>query len=148
MKLILADQRAAKLKYLEHFLVSSGHDVTAVQDGVGCLESLRQSIPDVLVVAAGLRWGGTDGVLDVMFHSRKMRDTPVLLLLDHRSESQLHRHPMVLSILRTPFQPSDLERLLVFLYLVNQNSQIEDNLCLRSSSIIPRRNYNRAFGPV
>lgn len=77
MKLILADQRAAKLKYLEHFLFNSGHDVTAVQDGVGCLGSLRQSIPDVLVLAAGLRWGGTDGVLDVMLHSRNMRDTPI-----------------------------------------------------------------------
>lgn len=125
MRVILADQRTSMLAYCRNYFADVGYDVSIAKDGVECLGLLRNSVPDVLVLAANLFWGGTDGILDVMMQSPKMKDVPVLLLLDYRSESKICRHPMVVSILRRPFQLHDLEKYVVFLHKVKKNCKTE-----------------------
>lgn len=55
-------------------------DLRFVRSGVACLCELRQSPPDVLALAADLPWGGSDGVLEVMWEDPALSRIPIILI--------------------------------------------------------------------
>ncbi len=63
MRLLIADSDPALADIYQSFFSNDGHDVEMAADGVQCLESIRQHLPDVLVLEYELPWGGGDGVL-------------------------------------------------------------------------------------
>lgn len=54
--------------------------VLTADDGVHCLNLLRESLPAVLVIEPNLSWGGGDGVLDVFHQELELHHVPVFAL--------------------------------------------------------------------
>lgn len=61
-------------------LARHGFDVTVVTSGVECVELLRATRQDVLVLESSLHWGGADGILTVRNEEADLRSIPVVLI--------------------------------------------------------------------
>jgi carbon storage regulator len=59
--------------------------------GLECLEMLREVVPDVLVLAPELLWGGADGILALMAEQPALRPPIVMLLTHNRNRTLLYR---------------------------------------------------------
>jgi CheY-like chemotaxis protein len=57
-----------------------GYEVAVARSGLECLEKLRMSCPDVLVLSTRLLWGGAAGVLALLREDDELPQTPVVLL--------------------------------------------------------------------
>lgn len=92
-------------------LSSNGFQVETATDGLECLDKLRQSVPDFLILDLELPWGGGDGVLAVMHEDPQLHTIPVVLtstviparVLDHLLATWL-----CVQALTKPFRLADL----------------------------------------
>jgi CheY-like chemotaxis protein len=66
-------------------LVEEGFRVAVVSSGLACLEALRSSPPEVLLLEQDLPWGG-DGVVARMREDPSLPHVPLTLLLSYPAE--------------------------------------------------------------
>jgi DNA-binding response OmpR family regulator len=92
MRVLIADRDEDLLESYGRFLASRDVKASLVTNGLNCIEQIRVSPPDVLVLAPGLLWGGTDGVLEWMYGEWGLPEVPPVILLAGGSEAdQLYR---------------------------------------------------------
>lgn len=60
---LIADRDGELCELLAMYLGDNGFEAETASSGLDCLEKLRQSMPDVLVLDLELDWGGSDGIL-------------------------------------------------------------------------------------
>jgi len=65
-RLLIADSDAELCDLYGRFLTERGYEVETSSNGLDCLASLRQVMPEVLVLDLELLWGGGDGVLALL----------------------------------------------------------------------------------
>ncbi|HVW37115.1 MAG TPA: response regulator, partial [Pirellulales bacterium] len=80
MRLMVADADESILERCENYSSRNGIALQIAKGGIECLDALRRSPPDVLVLDIDLPWGGGDGVLTVMREDDLLAGIPVVLL--------------------------------------------------------------------
>jgi DNA-binding response OmpR family regulator len=77
--LLLAEGDAELRDLYSAFLRKHGYDVAVAENGLDCLQQLKQESPHVLVLDLELCWGGGDGVLDWLRETGLHAKVPVVL---------------------------------------------------------------------
>jgi two-component system phosphate regulon response regulator PhoB len=91
------------------FLAASGYQVEVSKDGLDCLEKLRQSIPNVLLLDWNLRWGGGDGLLAWLREESVLQEVPTIITsAGFPEESPAFLKPPVVACLVKPFSMNSL----------------------------------------
>lgn len=90
---------------LGRLLARQGYEVGIVADGLNCLNRLRASPCQLLLLDLDLPWGGGDGVLAVMRDDPGLARVPVVVTSAAHAE---HILPPVVKALCRPFALSDL----------------------------------------
>jgi CheY-like chemotaxis protein len=119
MRIVIADKNGPAMRPLQSYLRSHGHDVELAADGLACLFSLREMVPDVMVIGIELDGMASEDVLTTMEQTPRLRNVPVLLMVSPESDTDLRRHPMVVSAARPSTRFDDLARQLSFLNILN-----------------------------
>lgn len=57
MRLLIADSDPTMTELYESYFSDKGYDVTAVGNGIQCIDAIREQMPDVLVLEHKLPWG-------------------------------------------------------------------------------------------
>lgn len=84
-KVLLAIQRSDCRTEFQRDLVRNGFEVVTADHGLECLQVFQAFSPDVIVLDPELRWGGGDGVLDVIRDDPGLSEVPVLVLTTSRN---------------------------------------------------------------
>ncbi len=79
-RVLIADHDEALLASYTAYLAGEGFGVATARSGLECLEQLRHSLPDILVLDLELPWGGGAGVLARMPDGSDVPPVPVLVL--------------------------------------------------------------------
>ena len=91
VRVLLADPDDYLLDYYRRSLERQGVAVITATTGLECMERLRDSAPDLLVMDPALPWGWGDGVLALMHEDADVPLIPVIVLTDGRDHSLLYR---------------------------------------------------------
>jgi CheY-like chemotaxis protein len=91
LRVLLASPSAYRRRVYSTELTHRKIDIGVAANGLECLQKLRASSWDVLVIEANLLWGGAEGVLALMADSSELRDTPVILIGAGASASELYK---------------------------------------------------------
>lgn len=118
MRIVVADQDKSFLESFREFLGVRGHEVAVATEGLTCLRWLRDFRPDVVALSNNLLWGGSDGVLSIMKEDPKLRNIPVLVMVENPAQPPWRLHPEMVSTVYRPFRHDDLVRRLGFLSLL------------------------------
>ena len=80
LRILIADpDESIHDTYCEH-LTREGFEVASVFSGVECVASLRERVPDLLLIEPELPWGGGDGVVASMGEDTPLASVPVVVL--------------------------------------------------------------------
>lgn len=120
MRIVIADKNVAAMRPFQSYLRSQGHHVELAGDGLECLFSLREMVPDVMVIGIELEGVASEEVLTTMEQNSRLRNIPVLLMVSPESDTDLRRHSMVVSAARPKTRFDDLARQLSFLNILNE----------------------------
>lgn len=82
MKVLLAGNDRRQLSEVKHALLAEGIAAEYVNTGIDCVNSLRNSRPDVLVIERDLMWGGLAGVRSVMRGDRLLAHVPIVVFTE------------------------------------------------------------------
>jgi DNA-binding response OmpR family regulator len=91
-------------------LALEGFEVATARDGLECVRRLRELLPDVLVLATTLPWGGGDGVLAVMSEDPRLQHVAVIVMSSGQDPggparlwdfpiAEYHSHPLLPQLL-------------------------------------------------
>jgi two-component system response regulator QseB len=105
-RLLIADSDADFCHVFQRLLTDQGYEVETASDGLSCLEKVRDTRPDVLLLDRGLNWGGSDGVLAWLREERATSGPAVVLTAT--AGSPLDTSPPVVRFLPKPFLLRDL----------------------------------------
>ena len=94
VRVLVADPDEYLLRHYRDYLEQHGCQVMTVTSGVDCVEKLRATDWDVLVLEPSLPWGGGDGVLAVMHEDQNILRIPVIVLTDAGSKCPLPNVPI------------------------------------------------------
>lgn len=83
--LVAEDDRAVR-EFVSRALLKTGHDVTAVADGVQALEALQTTVFDMLL--ADIAMPEMDGVTLALKVAKDFPDLPILLMTGYAAERQ------------------------------------------------------------
>jgi DNA-binding response OmpR family regulator len=98
--------------YRQYFLANGFHVETA-DCGLDCLERIERYGPHALILSDDLRWGGADGVLEVMRQDIRLAATPVFLVMGTSDEEASGKvGAPVVGCFRKPAHMPDLLRAL------------------------------------
>ncbi|MFM8262145.1 MAG: response regulator [Pirellula sp.] len=113
MRLLIADSDPTMTELYESYFSDKGYDVTAVGNGIQCIDAIREQMPDVLVLEHKLPWGGDDGILECLRQDYPFTSPEVVLLDSHGASGQQQRNPHsdVRAHLHKPFLMRDLHKL-------------------------------------
>lgn len=68
-RILIAEEQQECCELFKQFFECCDFEVTAVQDGMSCVEALQNGdVPDVLILSWELPWGEGEGVLDWLQH--------------------------------------------------------------------------------
>jgi CheY-like chemotaxis protein len=76
---LIADRDRNLQAIFRSLLADYGYDVEIADDGIECMQKLRDSRPELLIIDLHLPWGGGDGVLAAMRDELALRQVPVVL---------------------------------------------------------------------
>lgn len=109
-RVLIADSARKRLDVYRRFLISCGYEVDTAADGIDCLEKLRRSGADVLIMDTSLPWGGADGVLAEVQQMPAADGMPVILLIgdDAEPDGTFLSHRRNVRVLRQPYRLNDL----------------------------------------
>jgi DNA-binding NtrC family response regulator len=85
-----------------------GYEIETAIDGIECLAKLRSMTPDVLILQAGLLWGGVEGILAEIREDQCIPYIPTVVIdgnYSHGREIELLTSPVV-RWLRKPLKPA------------------------------------------
>jgi DNA-binding response OmpR family regulator len=88
---LIADPDEYLLDNFQTYLERCGFEVSTAATGLECLERLRESSPDVLVLEPSIPWGGGDGVLTMMHEESDIPLIPVIVFTYGRDRGVLYR---------------------------------------------------------
>lgn len=91
IRVLIADPDQYLLDSYREYLEQHGFDVFTATSGLDCVERLRDSTPDVLVLEPALPWGWGDGVLAMMRSEPDVPLVPVLVLSYGSDRGVLYR---------------------------------------------------------
>ena len=80
--LLVANGDQSASGYYGEYLSRVGYHVETVGDGLACLNRIRRSPPNLLLLDRQLPWGGGDGVLACIREESALGRIPVVLLTD------------------------------------------------------------------
>ena len=108
--LLIADSDVCRRGELRGFFSSSGFQVAAAADGLGCLAELTALEADVLVIALEIPWGGGDGVIARLNDGLPVRRKPLILVIGEIPAETISARTGVASCncFSTPFRQEDL----------------------------------------
>ncbi|MBN73559.1 MAG: hypothetical protein CME32_30265 [Gimesia sp.] len=89
VRILVADADSSLAKIYTTHLSLLGFEVTMACNGVECLARLRNRIPHLIVLDAGLLWGRATDVLAILDECTDIPDVPVLVTYDHTCEQAL-----------------------------------------------------------
>jgi DNA-binding response OmpR family regulator len=103
--LLIADGDTQLCDLYAMLLADYGYDVDTVSDGLECLEKLRQSTPDAIILDLDLLWGGSDGVVDWIRDECPASNTSVILTASAEVAQEFADalEPPVVACLAKPF---------------------------------------------
>ena len=110
MRVVIADNDEPFLDLLQAYLWNFGHKAEITTTGIQCIATMRQLVPDVLVVDNELLWGGGAGVVAEMSSDRRLCQIPIILLADSQEEFDDLANPQVITWLPKPFRLHELLR--------------------------------------
>lgn len=90
-RVLIASADECRLRAYRTCLERCGFAVLTAPDGLDCVERLRDSSPDVLVLEDALPWGGVDGVLAMMREEPDVPRPPVILMASGHDRGVLYR---------------------------------------------------------
>jgi DNA-binding response OmpR family regulator len=82
MQVLIADCDSEFLDIAKRFLTQCGHEAMVASNGLECIACLRYSAPDILVLDSELRWGGSEGVCELMKEEPAWDAIPIILITD------------------------------------------------------------------
>jgi DNA-binding response OmpR family regulator len=88
--LIATSDRFLKKEY-ELALRRSGYYVATAETAIECVERIRDFRPELVVLDADLKWGGADGVMDVLESELQELAVPILLLTPRLNRQVLYQ---------------------------------------------------------
>ena len=88
---LIADTDEYLLGVYRTYLEQHGLTVATATSGVECMEKLRESMPDVLVIDPCVPWGSGDGVLAVIREDQELSRIRVIVLTDAHDRGVLYR---------------------------------------------------------
>jgi len=91
VRVLIASADECLLEDYRRCLERHGFVVITTTSGLECVERLRESAPDVLVLDPSLPWGGGDGVLALMAEEPDVPRVPVIALAVGRDRGGLYR---------------------------------------------------------
>lgn len=112
MRILITDGDEAFLEILQSYLWDRGHEAEVATDGLECIATLRDFVPDVLVLERDLLWGGCDGIMAQMRDDSALSETPVILMADEDPLEEFGHltNPPLIGWLKKPFTLADLLR--------------------------------------
>jgi CheY-like chemotaxis protein len=110
MRVLIADMDEPFCEIQQSYLWNHGHEAEIATDRLECIAILYDFFPDVLLLDQGLLWGGSKGILALMYDDPRLRQIPVILVADSREEFDAAANSSVVAWLRKPFRLSDLLR--------------------------------------
>jgi DNA-binding response OmpR family regulator len=122
MRVLIADTSETSLEILQSFLSNNGCETEIASDGLECIALMREFRPHVLVLGAGLLWGGSDGLLELLQEDRQFCDIHLILSAfspEEFDDIPLSRH---FAWLPKPFRLADLLRQLDVLEAIADSS--------------------------
>jgi two-component system phosphate regulon response regulator OmpR len=78
---LIAESDGRCRRDVERFLCQAGFRVTTASNGLDCLDKLRTTEPDILVVDLDMLWGGGDGVVALLRESYQRDTMPAVLVV-------------------------------------------------------------------
>lgn len=78
MRVLIAHRDVTILEALQSYLWDCGHEAEIAMDGIECSVILNEYVPDVVVVADDLLWGGYEGVMAKMSENPSLSAIPVI----------------------------------------------------------------------
>jgi DNA-binding response OmpR family regulator len=90
-RVLIADPDICLLDSYREYLEQHGFDVAVATTGLECVERLRRSAPDVLVLDPSIPWGYGDGVLAMMRQEPDIPVVPVIVLTYGYDRGLLYR---------------------------------------------------------
>ncbi len=90
-RVLLADPDLYLLDCYRKYLTQQGFDVVTATTGLECVEGLRKSAPEVLVLEPSIPWGWGDGVLAMMHEDPDIPLIPVIVLTHGYDRGLLYR---------------------------------------------------------
>jgi carbon storage regulator len=91
VRILIADPDEYLLTSYGEHLRQLGATVATATTGLECMERIRDSVPDVLILEPTMLWGGGEGVLALMQEYPEIRPTFVILLTQSRNRSLQYR---------------------------------------------------------
>lgn len=91
VRVLIADPDEYLVDSYRTCLEQHGFEVLVATNGLECVERLRNSAPDVLVLEPALPWGGGDGVLAMMREEPDVPRIPVIALTLGHDRGVLYR---------------------------------------------------------
>jgi DNA-binding NtrC family response regulator len=79
-QLLWADTDTEFTSIGQRYLAACGIDVITTADAVSCLNQLKCSMPNVLVLDDDLQWGGVDGILTWLHEEVSFSERPVVIV--------------------------------------------------------------------
>ena len=89
-------------------LWDQGCEAEIASNGLDCIAMLREFVPNVLVLANDLLWGGCDGVMSLMGDDPRLSQIPVIYLVDSQEDIDALTNPTVVAWLKKPCRLSAL----------------------------------------
>ncbi len=112
LRILIADPDEAIHHTFREHLTQEGFEVASAINGLECVASLRERVPDALVIEPQMPWGGGDGVLAIMGEDPPLASVPVVVLTscgDSDLVSRVARYP----VSRYHFKPMAPDRLAI-----------------------------------
>ncbi len=107
-RILLAEDEAPVREFVVRALAQAGHEVTAVEDGLGAVEAIAQDRFDLLLT--DIVMPGLDGIALALKVAKERPEMPIVLMTGFSAERQRAHNLDVLihQVLSKPFSMDDL----------------------------------------
>jgi signal transduction histidine kinase len=151
-KILLADDDPGYADAIERELLAAGYEVRRAADGVEVLESLREEVPDVLILDLVLPRLGGDAILSMIRQDPALRHLRVVILSGVLAERQIAGLPAAESRIPKGSAKATAKALLAALGKLGKEDRRDTRRPRRSARALrtptPRRQVTELLGTV
>ena len=107
-RILLAEDDPAVREFVRRALAHSGHEVTAVDDGLGAIETLAEQKFDLLIT--DIVMPGMDGIALALKVSKDQPSLPILMMTGYAAERQRAHNleALIHKVIAKPFTLRDI----------------------------------------